>query len=182
MTEEDKKYAFAMRHTKPLNETYPHLKGFVEFLEDFNKETDRGAALAAAAYIDHLLERTLSSFFIPNHSSFGLTSDAHAPLSTFSARSAACHAMGLISEAEFQECELIRKVRNEFAHAVKMSFKDDRVKGLCSSLTMSAKPYENAAVDARGQFTTAAVSLILNFANRPHYVSERALKYQDWPQ
>ncbi len=87
--------------------------------------------------------------------------------------------MGLISEREFQECELIRKIRNEFAHKVKMSFEDDRVRSL-ESLAMSAKPYPGVEVSTRGKFTTAAVALVLNLTNRPHYVGEHALKCQDW--
>ncbi len=35
-----------------LSEIHPHLVGFIDFLEDFNKETERGAALAAAAMLD----------------------------------------------------------------------------------------------------------------------------------
>ena len=34
---------------KPLSETHPHLNGFMDFLADLNKETERGAALASAA-------------------------------------------------------------------------------------------------------------------------------------
>lgn len=34
---------------KLLSETHPHLDGFRDFLADLNKETERGAALAAAA-------------------------------------------------------------------------------------------------------------------------------------
>ncbi len=90
--------------------------------------------------------------------------------------------MGLISEQEFKECELIRKVRNEFAHKVKMSFDDEKVKGLCSSLKYGAKPKKHVTVSTRGKFTTAAVALILNLTNRPHYVSKKALVYQDWPR
>ncbi len=177
---DEKKFSFAAGHTGPLEETHPHLKGFVEFLDDFNKETERGTALAAATFIDALLERILAAFLIPNDSGFALTNGFNAPLGTVSSRAAACHAMGLISEQEFKECELIRKVRNEFAHKVKMSFKDDRVRGLCSSLTLSAKSYPGVDVDARGQFTSAAVALILNLTNRPHYVGQQALKYQNW--
>jgi hypothetical protein len=180
MTDSEKRYAFAIGHTKSLDETHPHLKDFVEFLDDFNKETERGAALAAAAFLDALLERVLAAFLIPNDSGFNLTNGFNAPLGTLSARIAACHAMGLISEAEYKECELIRKVRNEFAHKAKMSFKDDKVRGLCSALMMSAKSYDDVKVDARNQFTTAAVSLILNLTNRPHYVGQQALKHRNW--
>jgi DNA-binding MltR family transcriptional regulator len=99
----------------------------------------------------------------------------NAPLSTFSARIAACHAMGLISDEEFKNCDLIRKIRNQFAHKIKMSFKNDRVRSFCSSLALGEKS------DTRAQFTTAAVTLILKLNNRAQYVSQKPLNYQEWP-
>lgn len=55
MTDEERKKRKA--HVKaihdeirPLAETHPHLKDFTVFLEEFNEETERGAALAAAAF------------------------------------------------------------------------------------------------------------------------------------
>jgi hypothetical protein len=51
---------------KPFSESHPHLADFQAFLDDFNRETERGAALAAAAMIDSLLERVLLAFLIEN--------------------------------------------------------------------------------------------------------------------
>jgi hypothetical protein len=178
MADDEKRYAFGVGHTGPIA---PHLKGFTDFLDEFNKETPRGAALAGAAFIDDLLEKVLAAFLIKNKSAEDLTSGFSAPLGTFSARIAACHALGLISDNEARECGLIRKIRNEFAHKVMMSFDDERLKSMCSSLTYSAKPYGDVTLNARMQFTSAAVGLILNLTNRPHYVGEKALKYQEWP-
>lgn len=80
MADDEKKFAFGIGHTKPLEETHPHLKSFAEFLGEFNKETPRGAALAAAAFLDDLLERILGAFLIPNDSGFNLTNGFNAPL------------------------------------------------------------------------------------------------------
>jgi hypothetical protein len=174
MTEERKEdFGFA---TRPFDLTHPHLKAFSEFLAEFNKETERGAALAAAAFLDNLLRRVISNFLIPNDSGFSLVEGFNAPFGTLSARIAACHAMGLISETEFREAEIVRKVRNEFAHKVKMSFKDDRVRSLCANMKFSV-PGE---ASPRGQFTSAAIVLVMNLTNRPHYVAQRALTYGEW--
>lgn len=165
---------------RPLAETHPHLKDFAEFLPDFNKETERGAALAAAAFVDDLLQRTIAAFLLKGDSGEKLLEGFNAPLGSFSARITAAHALGLISDIERGECDLIRKIRNEFAHKVKMTFEDERVKGLCSSFVLSAKPYADVTVSSRGAFSTAAVALILNLTNRPHYVSQKPLKFRDW--
>ncbi|WP_448110792.1 transcriptional regulator [Pseudomonas lini] len=164
----------------PLLETHPHLSGFMDFLTDFNKETERGAALAAAAMLDEQLARIIESFLIPNKGSKALLDGFNAPLGTFSARISASFAFGLISEIEYRECELVRKVRNEFAHQIKVSFKNEKVVSLCAQLQLSAKSYGDAYIGTRDQFTTSAITLILNFTNRPHYVGQKQLQAANW--
>jgi hypothetical protein len=164
----------------PVEVTHPHLKQFREFVEDFNRETERGTALAATAFIDDLLERTLLAFLIPNDSGQALTSGFNAPLGTFAARIVACHAMGLISELEFKECQILRKVRNEFAHKVKMSFDDPKVQGLCSGLTLFGEWEDGKPVVPRVKFSMSAIAIIMNLTNRAHYVGQQALKYGNW--
>ncbi|NRC24181.1 transcriptional regulator [Pseudomonas aeruginosa] len=130
-----------------LSEIHPHLVGFIDFLEDFNKETERGATLAAAAMLDEQLGRIIESFLIPNKGSKAMLDGFNAPLGTLSARISASFALGLLSDVEYKECELIRKVRNEFAHQIKVSFKDEKVRDLCSKLQLSAKSYGGVHVD-----------------------------------
>jgi mannitol operon repressor len=166
---------------KPLSETHPHLKEFMEFLAEFNKETERGAALAAAAMIDDQLARTIEAFLVPNKGSKALLDGFNAPLGSFSARIAAGFGLGLLSEAEYRECEIIRKVRNEFAHQIKVSFKTEKIVSLCAQLQLSAKDYGDVHVDTRGQLTTSATALILHLTNRPAYVEQRRLQFGCWP-
>jgi hypothetical protein len=185
MTEEEKKRRLAhvrklRKRIKPLAVTHPHLKDFSDFLPEFNKETERGAALAAAAFLDDLLQQTLAAFLIEGETTSKLLNGFNAPLSSFAARIAAAHALGLISDDERAECELIRKVRNEFAHKVKTSFEDERIRGLCAGLKYSVKPVAPETIAPRGQFSTSAVSLILTLTNRPNYVKEKKLSYRRW--
>lgn len=160
------------------NEIPPHLKPFTDFLGDFNKESDRGAVLASAAYIDDLLGQSLSAFIVEDAQKKELVDDG--PLSTLSSRIMMCHALGLISSMERNECNLIRKVRNVFAHAVRMSFDDATVEGLCGSLKLSVGPVENVKPNTRMRYQTAAVAMILRLTNRPHYVGQAQLKVQAW--
>jgi DNA-binding MltR family transcriptional regulator len=133
-----------------LLETHPHLSGFMAFLADFNKETERGAALAAAAMLDEQLARIIGAFLIPNKGSKALLDGFNAPFGTLSARISASFALGLLSEIEHRECELIRKVRNEFAHQIKVSFKNEKVVSLCAQLQLSAKSYGDVHVGNQG--------------------------------
>ncbi len=128
-----------MDRPRPLSETHPHLKDFTAFLDEFNKESDRGVALITVAMLDDLLEKIILAFLIETAESPRLVTGFNAPLGTFSARSIACYSLGLISEPEYRECDNLRKIRNEFAHNVHQSFEDQKVKDICRNLTYAVQ-------------------------------------------
>jgi hypothetical protein len=47
-------------HKAPIEDTHPHLREFLAFLEELNRESERGAVLVAATMIDELLRRSTS--------------------------------------------------------------------------------------------------------------------------
>lgn len=94
----------------------PEVEKLGLFLKEFNQESDRGAALLAASMLDESLQEIIESCLISNSSAKQLISGFNAPLGTFSARIKAAHALGLIMDHEFNEINLIRKIRNEFGH------------------------------------------------------------------
>lgn len=156
---------------KPLEDSHPHLKEFLAFLPELQKESDRGVILISCSFIDELLRRTLTGYFIENTSVQTLLDGFNAPLGTFASRIAACHALGLISDREYEECEMFRRVRNRFAHEIHVSFEDQSLSDLGQTLTFAAQDYGSVVVDTKGRFVSAATALILNLVNRPHYVS-----------
>lgn len=170
-----------MRDERPFEETHPHLREFTAFLNELNKESDRGAVLISTAMIDDLLERTILAFLTDHVEPKKLLDGFNAPLGTLAARALAAFSLALLSETEYRDCERLRKIRNAFAHNVHMSFEDQSVKDICKNLEMSAKDYGEVVVGAKGQYTTAATALILNLTNRPHYAAQRRLKYSGWP-
>jgi mannitol operon repressor len=166
---------------KPFEETHPHLKDFNAFLDVLSKESERGAALISATMIDDLLGKCIRSFLIDHKDVEQLLEGFNAPLGSFSARIVAAFSLGLLSGSEYSDCQNIRKVRNAFAHDVRASFKDQRLTDVCANLRLCAQDYGDVRVDARGRYTTAAVAVILNLTNRPHYADERRLRYTGWP-
>jgi hypothetical protein len=172
------------RWVRPPNsevlKTHPHLTEFLPFLDTLNAESARGGVLVAASFLDNLLHKIIQSFLIEGKSQEQLLSGFNAPIGTMSAKIALAAALGLISERERRECDLLRKIRNKFAHSVHPSFDDEDVKSLCFELTYRAMPYEGVDVDARGSFTSAAVALVSNLTNRPHYVSKARLDAREW--
>ncbi|HWA94574.1 MAG TPA: MltR family transcriptional regulator [Terracidiphilus sp.] len=162
-------------------EKRPHLKDFIEFLDVLNKESERGAALISLAMIDGLLEKTILAFLIDDKESKRLLEGFNAPLGNLSTRASAAFSLGLISEKEFRECTRLRKVRNEFAHSVHQKFSDQCVRDICATLEFSIRDEPDKKVEPRSQFSTAAISLILNLTNRPAYVAKKRIVYHEWP-
>lgn len=172
---------YADRVDRELIDTHPHLADFLPFLDTLNRESARGAVLVACSFLDNQLVKILEAFLRPGRPTGQLLSGFNAPLGTLSSRAAAAYALGLLTEREFSELEQLRKVRNAFAHSVNASFDDEAIVKRCAHLTFAAKPYEGVEVNARGQFTTSAVALIMNLTNRAHYASKQQRQEQTWP-
>lgn len=160
---------------------YPNLREFMPFLNTLNKESARGAVLIACSFIDNQLESTLRAFLRNGKASEKLLTGFNAPLGSFSARITAAFALGLITDREHAECERLRKVRNEFAHKVTATFDDEAIKDHCAALTYRAITEGDVDTNARSQFTSAAIALILNLVNRTQYVGEHRRTEMAWP-
>lgn len=107
----------------------PRSEQMLAHAEEFDKETDRGAALLVAAYLDHLLEKLLSSVMIDDEKQVEiLLRTPTSPLGTFSSRVRATYCLGLITKDEFIDLNIIRDIRNDFAHElVGLSFDNQSV-------------------------------------------------------
>lgn len=164
----------------------PHLKEFFPYLDLLHSESPRGQVLVSTSYLEEQLRRILLAFMRENRSAVELLDGANAPLGTFSARISACSALGLISDVEAHDLTLIRRIRNEFAHDIHTTFKTLSIVERCKLLKMKAHDYTSekmgeVKVEPAGQFQTAAVSLIMNLTNRPHYVSAQRRTAGAWP-
>jgi len=166
----------------------PFHRRFLTFLDASNNETDRGRALVSASLIEEMLEEILRGFLLENAGAKKLFDEANAPLSTFSAKASASRALGLITAEELRDVELIRKIRNAFAHSVLCSFEDERIRDWAGALKlgMSAldaleKGHKSRVDDPKQRFGMVAVSLVSSLYNRAHYVKLARLEDRDWP-
>jgi hypothetical protein len=157
------------------------VKYFSEFLKEFQGETDRGAALVGAALIDERLERLLSSHFLDCKESKDILNGGNAPLAAFNARIKTAYCLGLITELEYKECEIIRKVRNEFAHKVHgLTFQDDRVRNLCSNLKANTPDGKRFGGDPRQLFINSVILASLALWYRPEYNEPYKAQSKQW--
>ena len=173
-----KKPAKIPKNKDEMWEEDPHYRGFAALLDELNAETERGVALVVTSYLDTLLGDALAVFMVDNESARALLSGFNAPLGTLSTKIAGCHALGIITDAEMRESNLLRRIRNEFAHQIEVTFESARVRDLCANLTIHKKLEQGAT--SRQRFVRGAIALLTGLINRPHYVGERRLKYEDW--
>ena len=164
----------------------PHLATFIPFLDSLKSESARGSVLISTGYLEQLLKETLLAFMLDNPTSRNLVEGPNAPFGTFSSRIGGCYALGLISEDEHHDLQLIRRVRNDFAHDIATNFATQTVSGRCAALRGKAFTYtlhtgEEVKVPPASQFSTAAVSLICNLVNRAHYVAQKRVSPAKWP-
>ena len=144
------------------------VKYFSDFLKEFQSETDRGAALVGASLIDDRLESLLRSHLLDCKESSELLEGSNAPLGTFSARIKAAYCLGLITELEFKECEIIRRVRNEFGHKLHgLTFKDQKVHDLCNNLKANTPDGKRFSGDARQLYINSVIHTSLSLWYRP---------------
>ena len=151
---------------------------------EWRDETERGLALTAAAFLDDTLKELIEAVLIPNKGAKELFSGPNAPLGSFSTRISAAFAMGLISEDEYQQTHLVRKIRNVFAHTVRASFSQPPVSNLCAELSkltginLRVKDYDKSF--PREEFGWNALTLITALLRRPQFVEKHKLKLRDW--
>lgn len=159
-----------------------HAEDLAKFVEELNRETDRGLPLVAAALIDEKLFETLQAFFVEGKSSNKLLAEGNAPLGTFSSRIEACYSLGLIDELEYQEIGLIRKVRNEFAHAKHgLSFQTEKIKGYCTSFKSDLPQGSGYPInEPRFRFINAVVCIVLRLYYRAAWVQKERREPKSW--
>ncbi|HYV90832.1 MAG TPA: hypothetical protein VE978_03580 [Chitinophagales bacterium] len=161
----------------------PKIDLFSKFLNGFQKETDRGAAILAASMLDQKLKTILADFLIECKPSRQLLEGYNAPIGSFSSRQNLAYSLGLISDYEFKDCEIVRKIRNDFAHKFQLefSFNESRVSSLCYNLN-APTPGDKKEFKQKPRFlfVNGVTMLYVNLLYREEYVKQMRLKRPDW--
>lgn len=124
------------------------------------KETDRGCALFATSYLDKALSDLLYCALAYDKKIEDDLFTGNAPLASFSARIKMAFYLGKISNAERRDLDLLRKIRNDFAHnAEAIDFEANKIKNRCGELSFS---YHDKDHRPRGHFSAACLGLLGN--------------------
>lgn len=160
------------------------LEDLFNFLRELRHETDRGLALVSAAVIDENLAQILGAFFQDDREAaqriLGVDPRREAALSSFSARADAAFALGLIERQEYDEIGLIRRIRNEFAHARHgLRFDTSDIAKLCLKLKAGPPPRATEPTP-RLRFHFSVVSTYLRLYGRPRHVLRERRQPKEW--
>lgn len=157
-------------------------KKLAQFYDAFQGESDRGAALSAAAMLEDKLGEILTTFLVDGDQTKELLNGFNAPLGTLSARITAASTMGLIGSDEYKEMQLVRRIRNKFAHNWQgMTFEDQAVIDLCNNLPWRGPAEHEEKADTRGRFVAAVALLLLDLVWRGRIVIKEKREQRTWP-
>lgn len=92
------------------------LVAYNKMVEQFRGESDRAAAILAVSFLDNDLQRMLLAYLV-DHPKVKELFEGDRPLATFSSRITLALGLGLLSPDTFSDLNLIRKIRNHFAHS-----------------------------------------------------------------
>ncbi|RUL68504.1 DUF4145 domain-containing protein [Dyella choica] len=128
------------------------------FRDSIGLESDRGAALMAAAYLDNKLAELLRLRLVDDAKTVKEALDVKGPLGTFSSRINFCFLLGAIPANARNDLHLIRKIRNDFAHvAGPITFDDASVAEHCGQLTFHSV---KAAASPGSKFRRSVMGLL----------------------
>jgi len=158
---------------------------FSKFLEEFQDETDRGASILAGTILEEKLKNILTEYFIECRQSKELLDGNNAPIGTFSSRLNMAYALGLISDYEYIDCNIIRKIRNEFAHKFELafSFENPKIKDIVYTINAPTPgDKESFKGKPRALYINGVICLYMNWLWREDFirVKELRLKRPDW--
>lgn len=113
------------------------------FFDELRSESDRGATILASVWIEDLLERKLrASFNKGNSSTRRKLYELNGPFASFSSKILVAHSLGWIDSEICDDINLIRKIRNLFAHEIHgIDLESSKVRELIDKFKIPSRYY-----------------------------------------
>jgi DNA-binding MltR family transcriptional regulator len=150
-----------------MNHEQTEVRQMLELSNDFQEESDRAFAVLVAAYLDELLGELIAAAMKTDSDEVAklLYRSGHGPLGSFSARINTAYCLGVVDDNQQRDLNLIRKVRNKFAHEISnISFERDDIASQCRE--MKGAKQGGQPTSAREQFGKTSLRLIVDIMVR----------------
>jgi Mannitol repressor len=103
--------------------------------KNLQHESDRGVALIVAAWVDDALAEYVRGFLIQDAGALEELFRPMGPLGSFSSKIKMAYLLGLINELLMTNLDIVRDIRNDFAHSRKeLAFSEQSVRDRCKNL------------------------------------------------
>lgn len=107
----------------------------------YENESDRAVAILAASFLENFLGKYLRHFMADDKITDELF-DGYGPFSTFAQKINTAYAFKFIHKSIKNNLDIIKQIRNEFAHAPHViSFNDEKMKVLCNNLSTAKETH-----------------------------------------
>ena len=166
----------------------PYFRRLNIFLEASNSESERGRVLVASSLIEEMLDEIIRARLLEGKTTELMFDGGNAPLGTYSAKSRLSRSLCLISDEEYRDIDIIRKIRNKFAHSVLCSLEDQQIESWAKNLKVGMgaldeleKGHKSRVDDAAARFSMVSTSLVNILYNRAHYVRGTKVSDVHWP-
>lgn len=131
-------------------------------------ESDRGIVILSAAHLDDRLKDLLTAFFVDSPKAVQDLLENDGPVATFSARTRLAFCLGLLTDDERADLDLIRRTRNEAAHlATKVDFGvvTSPITQRCGNFRTLSERTMEGTTDARDRFMLVVAWLAVKIAH-----------------
>lgn len=131
--------------------------------DQFKEESDRGTALVGVAYVDEQLKQLFRAKMLNEKKILKLL-EGYEPLATFAARIDCAYGFGWIGPKTYRDLSLLKKIRNEFAHAhERLTFSSSSIRNRCLELECP-KALESDIITSKDKFCFTVSILALQLA------------------
>lgn len=154
---------------------------FFAVLEELESESDRGVAILSISLLDYRIRDLLLHLLVPIKESKEMVKRA-----PFAGRLTLALSTGLIAKSEYEECNRLRTIRNDFAHtfAHRFSFNEPKVTSLCRNLKsyyFTDEEYPQEAESIEDMPTDEALEALVTAASpRQRFIRSVADIYMSW--
>jgi len=128
---------------------YENFQKTIKIRRALSKESDRGCVLLAVSYLEDALGKYILSYL---YGTSKFKKDfVRTNLSSFNSRINFAFSIGLINENLFKDLNVIRDIRNKFAHSFELiELEDDQIKSMMSRINYKFRDINTTKV--RSQF------------------------------
>jgi hypothetical protein len=155
-------------------------RDFSQYMKDFTQESDRGCAVLMMCVLEEALIDAIRSK-LPVCSSEELRN--FAPPGRLSATIVNAYLLGILSDKERSDIQILSKVRNKFAHAAlnNLSFNHHDIKFMCEKLHLSDFFSEFKSEIPRHRFLISSFLMYFMLKDQAHDKSKRLKIKEDTP-